>query len=395
MSRMTVLSLRRVLTLGAAVLAAASGPARADFERTFTLNSNDVQVVDLIGAVRVERASGTKFEVLVQVKGSDADEKWIQIDSQDGSRGRVVVRFPVEEYRKYTYPPMGHSRSSFSMDNSKHDGEFLHEILKLARGERIEVSGRSSGKALEVWADVTVRVPAGKTAQVHLGCGTIDANNVEGDLDLRTRSGSVTGNDLKGNILIDTGSGEVDARKVRGDLDVDTGSGSVKVSDVRDGKTVNIDTGSGDVDVNDVVAKSVHVDTGSGGVDLRDVDADDVAIDTGSGGVDGAAVAANDLKVDTGSGGVEFELVKMGSGRYEIETGSGGVRLDMPRTVSARFDVETGAGSIDADLDGVTLSRRERQSARFKVGSGDATVHVTTGSGSIHLTQDAGTASRR
>jgi len=395
MSGIRVLRPGAVLTLAAALLAAASGPARADFERTITLESSDVSVVDLVGAVRVERTAGSKFEVLVQVKGADADEKWIRIDTQEGSRGRVVVRFPVDEYRKYTYPPMGHSRSSFSMDNSKHDGEWLHEILKLAQGERIEVSGRSSGKALEVWADITVRVPVGKSAAVLLGCGSIDANNVEGDLDLRTRSGAVTANDLKGNIRLDTGSGEVDARKVQGDLDVNTGSGSVKVSDVRDATTVTLDTGSGEVVVNGVIAKSLKVDTGSGSVDLRDVEADDVSVDTGSGGVDGAAVAANELKVDTGSGGVEFELVKMGSGSYVIDTGSGGVRLDMPRSVSARFDVETGAGSIDADIEGVTLSRHERQSARFKVGSGDAKVHVTTGSGSIHLTQDAGTASRR
>lgn len=382
-----------VLTLTALLLT--GGNARADFERTLTLDSNELQVVDLVGAVRVERAAGSQFEVLVQVKGADADEKWIQVESQPGSRGRVVVRFPVDEYRKYTYPPMGRSRSTFSMDDSKHNGEILHEILKMASGDRIEVSGRTSGKALEVWADVTLRVPEGKSAAVHLGCGRIDANNVVGDLNLRTRSGGVTANDVTGSLRIDTGSGDVDARKVQGDLDVDTGSGSVKVSEVRGAAKVNLDTGSGDVDVNGITAKMLKVDTGSGGVDLRDVEADDVAVDTGSGGVDGAGVAAKDLKVETGSGGVEFELVKMGGGRYEIETGSGGVRLDMPRSVSARFDVHTGSGGIDADLEGVALTRHERHAARFKVGAGDATVRVATGSGSIHLTQDAGTASQR
>ena len=137
MRRMPVAKPRVVLTLGAALLAAA-GTAHADFERSFTLDSSALQVVDLVGAVRVERATGSKFEVLVQVKGADADEKTIQVESQEGSRARVVVRFPVEDYRKYTYPPMGHSRSTFSMDESKHDGELLHEILKMASGDRIE-----------------------------------------------------------------------------------------------------------------------------------------------------------------------------------------------------------------------------------------------------------------
>jgi len=89
------------------------------------------------------------------------------------------------------------------------------------------------------------------------------------------------------------------------------------------------------------------------------------------------------------------ELVRMGHGHYSFETGSGGIRLDMPRELSADFDASTGSGSIDTDIEGVQLSRRERHEAHFKVGAGDARVQATTGSGGIHLTQDAGTASRR
>src|SRR5262249_40170495 len=136
------------------------------------------------------------------------------------------------------------------------------------------------------------------------------------------------------------------------------------------------------------------VDTGSGSVSLKDVTVQDLQLDTGSGEVDGNDVSTNDLDVDTGSGSVEIELVKMGGGRYRIETGSGGVRLDFPKQLSAAFDCSTGSGSINADIEGVTLSRRDRQEARFTVGGGDARVRVETGSGSIHLTQDAGSAAR-
>ena len=365
----------------------------AEFERTFTFKADELTVADLIGAVKVEPTDGSDFRVVVHVRGRDADEKLIRFEERAQGRASLAIQFPVDEHRDYVYPQMGNGgRSRFSIREDR-DG-FLSELLDLARGDRVEVRGRGWGNALELWADVTVQVPKGRDAHVLLGCGEITAARISGELELRTRIGAVAADGVEGNVLIDTGSGSVTVRSVRGDVDVDTGSGSVTLSNVQSKADVRVDTGSGSVRARDIEARLLFIDTGSGHVDLASISVEDLEVDTGSGGVEAADLAADDVRIDTGSGGVEVELVRMSKGRYDVDTGSGGIRLALPRELSAGFDCSTGSGSIIADIEGVSLSRRERRSARFTVGGGDADFRLSTGSGSIRLQQGAATARR-
>jgi hypothetical protein len=367
----------------------------AEFDRNFTYQAKRVTVSNLIGSIRVEKATGTETQVEVHVRGADADAKWIQFDTDDsGTRAGLTIGFPLDQHDQYVYPKLGSgSRSSFSTRDHA-DNDWVGQLFDMARGDRIEVRGRQFGDALEIWADVVIRVPASREAIVQLGVGEIDAKDLAADLKLRVKSGGVTASGIKGDVLIDTGSGSVEAGAIRGDLDIDTGSGSVDVADVKEGRTVRIDTGSGHVEVADVACEDLSVDTGSGSVEVRRAQLKGLKIDTGSGGVDADEIAADDASIDTGSGGVTLRLVRMGDGRFDIETGSGGIRLDMPRDLSAVFDVQTSSGGIVADIEGVTLNRKEHNEAHFTVGGGDARVLLSTGSGSIKLAQGGGSATR-
>jgi DUF4097 and DUF4098 domain-containing protein YvlB len=367
----------------------------ADFDRSFTFASQRLTLTNLIGSVRVEKATGNAYKIDVHVRGEDADPKWITFDEGQGSAGKLTVRFPLDEHRKYVYPKLGAgSRSTFTASHHGSD-DWFEELYDLARGDRIEVRGSGGGSnALELWADVVVQVPAGHETIVQLGIGEITAAHVAADLDLKTKAGAVQAEDIQGDLRVDTGSGGVDVKGVRGDCDIDTGSGSVDVADVTAQRLVRVDTGSGGIQVSSVTADELSLDTGSGSIDLDKITVKDLSVDTGSGGVDGSTVAADDLKIDTGSGSVDLDLVRMGHGRYTVETGSGGIRLDMPREISAVFDVETASGGIDADIDGVTLGRHDRYEAHFKVGNGDARVSLSAGSGHIRLAQGNGSAQR-
>jgi len=369
------------------VLAVVAAAHAGEFQRNFTYDSNRLTVAGLVGSVRLEHASGNEMQVEVKIRGKDADEKWIHFESETGHDARLVIQFPVDEHRRYVYPEMGHSsRTTFTLRPGRHsEDSWLEQLLGL--GDRIEVRGRPFRDALEVWADVVIRVPDNRRADVYWGAGQLEAENVNSDLDLRIHSGPVQASTIQGELLVDTGSGSVDVRGVQGELSVDTGSGSVTVRDVTSKHTVTLDTGSGSVDIAGIKARELSVDTGSGGVDLADIDVETLMVDTGSGGVDGNAIGTDDLKIDTGSGGVTLDLVRMGRGNYDIETGSGGIRLTMPNEISAEFDVDTGSGNIVANIDGVTLGRRDRHEAHFSVGEGEARVTLSTGSGSVRLSQ--------
>src|SRR5262245_31470757 len=246
----------------------------AEFERSFTYSADRLTVTTLVGSVRVERAPGSQMLVTVNVRGKDADQKWIKFDSNEGKDARLVVQFPVKEYRKYVYPKMGSgSRTSFSTHDGNHDdNDWFEDLMDLATGDRLEVRGSSFAGAIELWTDVTIKVPDSRRAMARLGVGQIEAESVHADLELRVRSGPIDATDITGTLDIDTGSGAVDVRRAKGELAVDTGSGSVHVEDVSGGRAASVETGSGSVTATTIRAEELTLDTGSGGVDLSDID---------------------------------------------------------------------------------------------------------------------------
>lgn len=363
-----------------------SGVARADFERSFSFDSEELRLANLIGSIELRPASGNAFEVTVRVQGQDASTERITFEESGGRRSELAVLFPVDESDRYVYPPLGsNSRTKFSSRN--HDN-LLGQLLGLGR-DQIEVRGRPFRGALEIWADVVVSVPEGKKLSVFLGVGAMDARDLRSDLELDTQTGRIEAEGIRGNLLCDTGSGSVRVRNITGDVDIDTGSGSVEVADVQDGRFVRIDTGSGNVVVERVTANRLSVDTGSGGVDVDVANVEELNIDTGSGGVEAYEIACDDASIDTGSGGVRFELVRMGRGRYDIDTGSGGIRVHLPHEISASFQADTGSGGISVDIEGVELTRRQERDgeARFTVGGGASRFRLSTGSGTIRIVQ--------
>jgi len=323
------------LAVVAALLCLAAVALADEYQLEQSFDADELTVHNLVGEIKVVQAGGDDFQVKVDVRGGDAEKGLIELKSDEGSRAELTILFPVDEEDTFIYPPMGRSRTTIDPRGGR--GSTWQKLLGI--GDRIEIRGR--GRGLEVWADVTIAVPAGKKLLVYHGVGEMSADDVKADLVLDGSSGRVTTRDTAGDLVVDTGSGGVSVLRHSGDLLVDTGSGSVDVT-------------------------SVKVDTGSGGVEANGVEADDMLI-------------------DTGSGGVTVELVKMGTGRFVFDTGSGGVRLRLPKNVSAEIEADSGSGGVHVDLDGVEFARKKRDYVRCTVGDGDARILIDTGSGSIRV----------
>ena len=92
--------------------------------------------------------------------------------------------------------------------------------------------------------------------------------------------GSLNVQDVEGDITIDDGSGYIKMVRVGGDIKIDDGSGSISVKEV--GNTVSITDGSGSITVRNV-GGSVVIDDGSGGIDVSDVENDLIIEEDGSG----------------------------------------------------------------------------------------------------------------
>lgn len=158
--------------------------------------------------------------------------------------------------------------------------------------------------------EVTVQVPRNSVVNVHTSDGRIEANDVSGELRLRSGDGRITGHNLSGNLNAETSDGriEVDGRFER--LEVHTGDGHVTVK-VNYGSKMNSDW---------------SVRTGDGGVELElpmDLAAD-LDVHTGDGHID------SDLPVEV-QGSIQRGTLrgKMNGGgrRLEVRTGDGSIRL--------------------------------------------------------------------
>lgn len=349
-------------------LSVTAPPARAEFERTVTLQGRALILSDLVGEVRVEGYDGTDFQAVVSVRGKDASEDRIRIETHEGDEAQLAIQFPIEHEHHYVYPPAGHgAHSSFSASSLTrgHDVKFGWRELFHGLRDQVEVSG--SGRGLEMWADVVLRVPRGASTEVRVGFGAITASAVEGDLVLDTSAGPVTARGVKGSLSADTGSGCVTVGDVEGNLTLDTGSGTVEMNDCR-GETISVDTGSGMVGASRITARELSVDTGSGMVQAR-------------------AIAADAVTIDTGSGGIELALDRMGRGEYRLDTGSGEIELTLPPDASARIEASSGSGDIVANVSGAKRYESDEGELTLTVGGGDASVILDTGSGSITVTQ--------
>ncbi len=370
------------LALAALVAATAlSAPAFAEFDESHRFDARSLEVTNLIGKVTIGQATGDEFEVDVSVRGADGVRRNIEIEQERGSRARLDVVFPVDDERRFVYPGFSRRRAQLWFREGR-SSSLLGEILRAVSGRRIRV--QRSGSGMEVWADLTIRVPEGASLTLEHGAGDVEVRDLVADLEIDVKAGVMEAAGLDGQVELDVGSGGLTVEDVRGRLVMDTGSGGASL-DRFEGAALSIDTGSGSVAVSEVSAEAVEIDTGSGGVTVDGVETRRLMIDTGSGSVRVESAGADSAVIDTGSGRVHLALERMGDGRFEIDTGSGGIVMLVPDDLSARFDIDIGSGGIDVDVPIAKTLHKSRGEMRFIAGDGDASVVLDTGSGSVRV----------
>jgi hypothetical protein len=353
---MAMLTRRVVLAagslVGALVLVATSAPValRAQGAERHVLRGADVAVYDLAGRVRVVPGEGPDVVVEATRGGRDGGRLRFEAGSVDGREALRVV-FPGD---RVVYPAMGDGTRLRT--RVRGDGTFSG-----MRGDEVEV--RASGDGLEAWADLVVRVPRGRRVAVYVGAGATEARDVDADLRLDSQAASVLAERTRGRLVVDAGSGRTQVRGVEGELTVDAGSGAVELDGVR--------------------ARRLSVDGGSGALRGRDVRADEIDLDLGSGRTELSGVQTRTLRLDSGSGSVDVGFAA-DVDDVRIDSGSGSVTLRVPPQLGAALEVTTGSGGITTDIP-VTITRRDRDGLRGRIGDGRGRIVIDSGSGAVRL----------
>lgn len=207
-------------------------------------------------------------------------------------------------------------------------------VTTAQNGDSVEVVAKTGSKWGWNWGvnhhelRVEVHMPKDADLDATTGDGSVEADSVMGNLDIRTGDGHITVQGAKGDIRLHTGDGSIEGRGLDGRLDATTGDGHINIQGRFD---------------------SLNIKTGDGSVTAR---------------------------ANTGS--------KVLS-PWNIHTGDGSVDLDLPGELQANIDASTHDGHISLDIPVTVEGTFSSSRINGKMNGGGTPIIVRTGDGSIHL----------
>lgn len=201
-------------------------------------------------------------------------------------------------------------------------------------GDSVEVVAKTSSGGFWSWGPrhsslrVEVHMPKDADLSVRSGDGSVEADSINGNVDVTAGDGSITVQGLKGNMRFHTGDGHIEGRGLDGNVDASSGDGHVSLEGRFDG----------------------------------------LVIRTGDGSVNARASAGSRL-----------------SSGWSIHTGDGSVDLEVPGDLAADLDASTQDGHISLGLQVTVEGTFSSSNIRGKINGGGQTLSIHTGDGSIHL----------
>jgi len=273
--------------LGLAVLAAcAKAPAAQaeEWTKSYTVSGRvNVHVDTNDGSVRVYTADTKQVELKVIYNGYTLDKNLTIESKQDGDR----VNFSARETMHWSW------------------GIHVNRQLRLE-----------------------VRMPRNADLNVDSGDGSVEAEAIQGNLDIHTGDGRIRVAGAKGQIKLRTGDGSIEGRDLDGQINADSGDGHITLDGRFD--TLNIKTGDGSI--------NAHAHPGS--------------------------------KVTSA---------------WSIRTGDGSVDLTLPGDLNANIDASTNDGRISLGIPITVEGQFSNSQIHGKMNGGGQSLSIHTGDGSIRL----------
>jgi len=292
--------------VGAVAFLAAPLSAQSDFSYSKNLAAKaELAVRNIIGDIRIERASGRTLEVTARkTEGRHGDPDDVEIEARELDGGGVAICV--------YYPSNGRWNDRDRDEDDRDQGDRVREGR-----HRRDVCRRDGGWNNNIRndtrVDLTLRIPADLV------------------VDIKTVSGDVRGGGL---------SGELDLASVSGDV----------VLDGLEASKLRAHTVSGDVELSGVRAADVEAETVSGDVTYA-----------------GTIESRGDYFFKTLSGDVELSLPKEPDARLDGSTFSGRLISDLPterngrrRFRNNRFSATWGEGSANIEVESFSGTVRIR-----------------------------------
>jgi DUF4097 and DUF4098 domain-containing protein YvlB len=234
--------------------------------------------------------------------------------------------------------------------------------IQAASGSRRTVLVAPAGA---VNTNLTIKAPGLKLAVIRTVAGSVDAEGVDGDLEVNSGGGDLKCERVRGDCSLSTAGGSIRVGEVGGDLQCSTAGGYITVRNVHG--DAELQTAGGYVDVGNA-GGDVHVQTAGGAIHV------DNAIGSVTAGTGGGSItvgkAGGTVTIHEMAGPVQIGA----AAAVRCESGSGGVRVS---NIAGPMRVTTAIGSIIASL----LAGARFRESFLETGNGDVTVLIPSNLG--------------
>jgi hypothetical protein len=258
----------------------------------------------------------------LKVNGWDRPE--MRVFVKNGSR----VSFRVLEKSPSSNKPVW-----LMVSNSTSDRPGPPQSSECLSAERIEI---------DVPINSTLTVAGRATETMIDSVKKVSVKNAEGNISLRNIPGGIVASTLQGDVTVENSGGAIQ---------IESSTGNLVAYEVTPGE----------------IGDLFRAKTSSGAISLQKVD-------------------HRQIEANTISGSVVFNGNILSGGLYNFRTSNGSIRLLIPDTSSCTIKASYGVGAFNSDIPLKFLYRNETSESKnlgATLGSGNATINLTTSSGSI------------
>ena len=181
-------------------------------------------------------------------------------------------------------------------------------------------------------------------------------------VDVSTAGGSIHASGLAGRTRVHTSGGSINADDIEQDLDASTSGGSIHVQHVKG--RVDVHTSGGSIEADDVHG-DLRASTSGGSVRIHE--------------------AGGRVDAHSSGGGIDVAFVHGNNRGGDLSTSGGGVRAELDPKVALTIDAGTSGGRVDSDVPVSVSGTLGRSSLHGDLNGGGPSLRMHTSGGGIRI----------
>ncbi len=197
-------------------------------------------------------------------------------------------------------------------------------------------------------------------ADIRTSGGSLNVQNIEGEVTGKTSGGSITVKNLSKNIDLTTSGGQINADDLTGTVKLNTSGGSLHLSNLSG--TVTARTSGGSISAKNING-DFNTETSGGSIHLKEID--------------------GNLNARTSGGQITAGL-KATRDFVKLHTSGGSIHLNMPETKDAQLDLKGDKVRISELRNFSGTVKKDR--VKGSLGKGNLVVEASTSGGSVNVT---------